>query len=56
MGGLYAWQEIRAALTPNQVSQFAHLLGGACGLMFGLVGSGRPAKTENPTPPGPAGP
>jgi len=30
-----------AALTPNQVSQFAHLLGGACGLVFGLLGSGQ---------------
>lgn len=38
---LYGTQEIRAALTPNAVSQFAHLLGGACGFAFGLLGSGR---------------
>ena len=37
---LYGWQEIRAAMTPNHVSQFAHLLGGACGLVYGLLGSG----------------
>mgnify|MGYP001563384866 CR=1 FL=1 len=56
VGGLYAWQEIMAALTPNQVSQFAHLLGGACGLIFGLVGSGQPAKPKNSNPPGTAEP
>ena len=45
VGGLYAWQEVRAALTPNQVSQYAHLLGGACGLIYGMLGSGqRPAS------------
>lgn len=38
---LYGWQEISAAFTPNQVSQFAHLLGGVCGLVFGLLGSGQ---------------
>lgn len=36
---LYAWREIAAAMTPNHVSQFAHLLGGACGLLFGIFGS-----------------
>src|SRR5262249_28327110 len=41
VAGLYAWQEIKLALTPNQVSQFAHLLGGACGLVYGLLGSGQ---------------
>lgn len=46
VGALYAWQEIRAALTPNQVSQFAHLLGGACGLMYGILGFGQPAKNS----------
>jgi hypothetical protein len=56
VGGLYALQEIRAALTPNQVSQFAHLLGGACGLVFGLVGSGQPAKPISANPPGAAAP
>jgi membrane associated rhomboid family serine protease len=47
VGGLYAWQEIRAALTPNQVSQFAHLLGGACGLIFGLIGRGLPGRPDS---------
>jgi hypothetical protein len=56
MGGLYALQEIRAAFTPNQVSQFAHLLGGACGLAFGLVGSGQQVKPINADPPGTVGP
>ncbi len=41
VAGLFAWQEVRAALTPNQISQLAHLLGGVCGLVFGLLGSGR---------------
>ncbi len=40
---LYGWQEVRAALTPNHISQLAHLLGGACGLVFGLAGSGQRA-------------
>lgn len=40
VAGLYAWQEIRAALNPDQVSHFAHLLGGVCGVAFGLLGSG----------------
>lgn len=47
VAGLYGWREIRAAMTPNQVSQFAHLLGGACGLLFGLFGSGQHAPSES---------
>lgn len=47
VAGLYAWQEIRAALQPNAISQFAHLLGGACGLAFGLLGSGQPEKAAS---------
>ncbi|MEO7412283.1 MAG: rhomboid family intramembrane serine protease [Opitutaceae bacterium] len=35
---LYGWQEIRAAMAPTPISQFSHLLGGACGLLFGLLG------------------
>jgi len=53
VAALYGWQEIRAALTPNHISQFAHLLGGACGLLFGLLGSGQhPAGNSGaiPTP------
>jgi membrane associated rhomboid family serine protease len=46
VAALYAWQEVRAALAPNQVSHFAHLLGGACGLLFGLCGSGQ-RSTKN---------
>jgi membrane associated rhomboid family serine protease len=45
VAALYGWQEVRAALTPNQISQFAHLLGGACGLLFGVLGSGQ-SRTE----------
>ncbi len=41
VAGLYGWQELRAALTPNQVSHFAHFLGGICGLLFGYLGRGR---------------
>lgn len=41
VAALYGWQEIRAAFAPNHISQFAHLLGGACGLLFGLFGSGQ---------------
>ena len=44
---LYGWQEVRAALAPNQVSQFAHLLGGGCGLVFGFLGSGQPVASTN---------
>jgi membrane associated rhomboid family serine protease len=44
---LYGWQELRAAFTPNAVSHFAHLLGGACGLAFGLLGSGRRAESPD---------
>ena len=29
---------------------FAHLLGGACGLMLGLFGQGQPAKANHPSP------
>jgi len=46
VAALFGWQEIRAALTPNQISQFAHLIGGACGLAFGLFGSGRPLREK----------
>lgn len=51
VGGLFAWQEVRAAFTPNQVSQMAHLLGGACGLVFGLLGSGSPAPAQSAASP-----
>jgi membrane associated rhomboid family serine protease len=47
VAALYAFQEIRAAFSPNNVSQFAHLLGGACGLVFGYLGSHQP---EDETP------
>jgi membrane associated rhomboid family serine protease len=50
---LYAWQEIRAAMMPNSISQFAHLLGGACGLAFGFFGSAQSqAKEANALPAG----
>jgi rhomboid protease GluP len=48
---LYGAQEVRAAFIPNAVSQFAHLLGGACGLAFGLLGSGRRETTAGATVP-----
>jgi GlpG protein len=48
---LYGTQEIRAALAPSAVSQFAHLLGGACGLVFGLLGSGRREPALGPALP-----
>lgn len=48
VGGLYAWQEVRAALAPNQISQFAHLLGGVCGLIYGLLGSGQQPAPDSP--------
>ena len=41
VAGLYGWREIRDAFAPDQISQLAHLLGGACGLVFGLLGSGQ---------------
>ncbi|HWA27486.1 MAG TPA: rhomboid family intramembrane serine protease [Lacunisphaera sp.] len=43
VAALFGWQEIRAAFSPSPVSQFAHLLGGACGLVYGLLGSGHRA-------------
>ena len=52
VAALFGWQEIRAALTPSSVSQFAHLLGGACGLLYGLLGSGQ--RTPAGTAPAPA--
>jgi membrane associated rhomboid family serine protease len=51
VGVLYGWQEVRAALSPNHVSQFAHLLGGACGLIFGFFGSGQKAADTTATSP-----
>lgn len=50
VAALYGWQEVRAAFGDNQISQFAHLLGGACGLVFGLLGSGQKAgDSASPT-------
>lgn len=44
---LYIGQEVYAAFaTKDQVSQFAHILGGICGMMFGFgMGRGSGAKT-----------
>jgi membrane associated rhomboid family serine protease len=47
VAALYGWQEIRAALAPSHISQFAHLLGGACGLAFGLLGAGQRAEERS---------
>lgn len=41
VAALYGYQEVRAAFSANHISQLAHLLGGACGLIFGLAGSGQ---------------
>lgn len=48
VAALYGWQEVRAAFGDNQISQFAHLLGGACGLVFGLLGSGQKVGDSTP--------
>ncbi|MEK7159819.1 MAG: rhomboid family intramembrane serine protease [Patescibacteria group bacterium] len=37
IAGLYIGQEIINSLKPDHVSQFAHILGGACGSIFGFV-------------------
>ena len=48
---MYGWREIREAFSPNQISQLAHALGGVCGLLFGLMGSGqRSVARATPTP------
>ena len=36
--GLFVGQELVAMLRTDQVSQFAHLVGGACGAAFGFAG------------------
>ena len=42
---LYLGREIYAAITVNdQVSQFAHILGGICGMLFGFGMKGSPKK------------
>lgn len=56
VAALYGWQEVRAALAPDHVAQFAHLLGGACGLLFGFFGSGQHPADNRIARPGATGP
>ncbi len=56
VAALYGWQEVRAAFSDNHISQFAHLLGGACGLVFGFLGSGQKVASNNSAPATPAKP
>ena len=45
---LYGGQEILHVLRHDQVSHFAHFLGGTCGVIFGLTFP--PTRTAQPTP------
>lgn len=42
--GLFVGQELIAMFRKDQISQFAHLVGGACGAAFGFAGVGVKAK------------
>jgi rhomboid protease GluP len=54
---LYLGREVVGAFQDDQVSQMAHLLGGAAGAAFGFLGAGRrPASPTAPPRPTPARP
>lgn len=38
---LFVGKEVLQSLRADQVSQFAHIIGGACGSIFGFIGKGR---------------
>jgi membrane associated rhomboid family serine protease len=46
---LFIGKEVLAALHEDQVSQFAHIIGGVCGGVFGYLGS---RKKKEPVQPG----
>ena len=41
---LFVGKEIWASMQADQVSQFAHIIGGICGSIFGFVGKGKPKQ------------
>lgn len=50
--GLYMWQEISASFEDDQVSQLAHIVGGACGAMFGFRQHDGPEEEDDEAPSG----
>jgi GlpG protein len=45
---LFIGKEVLAALSADQVSQFAHIMGGVCGSIFGLVGRNKTGRMIPP--------
>lgn len=40
---LFVGKEVLNSLNPDKVSQFAHIIGGVCGSVFGFIGGGKKA-------------
>jgi membrane associated rhomboid family serine protease len=45
---LFIGKEVLAALSADQVSQFAHIIGGVCGSIFGFTGRKKPGQMIQP--------
>lgn len=45
---LFIGKEVLAALSADQVSQFAHIIGGVCGSIFGFAGRKKPGQMIQP--------
>lgn len=51
---LYLFQEIKQLYTDDNISQISHIVGGACGAVFGFLNNVR-KKSQAPAPPPPMG-
>lgn len=49
VAGLFIGKEIVQSLNADQVSQFAHIIGGICGSVFGFIGNKKKQRIDGPT-------